>query len=169
MTLKIDGSTADRQSTLMISAKVLTGELPACWALLETTGDKTSSGWSVYGLGDFNEDQLPQVEAGDHLIQVTFSEVGDVLPFIVELLEWGNGEDYPLLMETWAYKGERRWHPWEDLTKYGGCGRIRPPEGARLLGVDDPMAAIAAGLAESANKETLSIDRALSSLFSEFD
>ncbi|WGX97259.1 hypothetical protein [Nocardioides sp. L-11A] len=118
MTLQVGGSRPDRGSTLHISAKVFAGEVAEGWALLEESAVSGVSGWSVYGPGDFSESRLPVLEGDDHFREVSFEAAAGVLPGVLDLLDWGNGE-FPLLMQAWVYKGARKWMPWEDSTKYG--------------------------------------------------
>jgi hypothetical protein len=117
MTLKLDGTRPDLESTLRVSADVLNGHADAAWALLEETGDDGSSGWSVFGLGDYSDQRLPVFDDGEDVATVTFSEAREALPAVPDLLDWGNGE-FPPLMEAWLHQGRWKWMPWEDFTKY---------------------------------------------------
>jgi len=107
----------ERNSTLRISAKVFAGEVAEGWALLEERSVQGVSGWSIYGPGDFSADALPVLDGDDEFREVAFDDAVGVLPGVLDLLDWGNGE-FPLLMEAWVYKGARRWMPWEDFTRY---------------------------------------------------
>lgn len=117
MTLKADGTRPDLQSSVLISANVLRGGTDAGWALLEEASDEGVSGWTVYGPGEFSESYLPFPEEDDELLLASFEDVGAVLPHVLDLLEWGNGE-FPLLMQAWLHKGARKWMPWEDFSRY---------------------------------------------------
>jgi hypothetical protein len=117
VTLKADGTRPDPQSMLRISAKVLNQDVDPGWALLEETSDTTFCGWTVYGPGDFSENCLPSLDDDDELLVRSFDDVGKVLPGILDLLDWGNGE-FPLLMQAWIHKGVRKWMPWEDFSQW---------------------------------------------------
>ena len=117
MTLQVGGTRPSGASTLLIAGKVFAGEVAEGWALLEESTASGVSGWSVYGPGDFSEDRLPVLEGGDEFREVSFGAADEVLPGILDLLDWGNGE-FPLLMQAWTYQGARKWMPWEDSTKY---------------------------------------------------
>ncbi len=119
MTLKADGTRPVARSTLRIAAKVLSAEIEPGWALLEATADEQFSGWTIYGPGDFTYERLPEIGEDDELAEVSFSDAGRLLPEVRELHDRGNGE-FPLLMQFWAYQGERKWMPWEDFSKYRG-------------------------------------------------
>jgi len=121
MTVKADGTRPGGQSTLRIAASVLVGAVEPGWALLEDTADERFSGWTIYGPGDFTNERLPEVGEDDQLVEVSFSEVERVLPEARDLHDWGNGH-FPLLMESWVHRGERKWVPWEDFSKYGEPG-----------------------------------------------
>jgi hypothetical protein len=120
VTLKADGTRPDLQSVLRISASVFDGRVEAGWAVLEESSDPAFSGWTVHGPGEYSEDRMPSVD-GDEYVEQTFEQVGGVLPDILDLLDWGNGE-FPLLMQSWTHNGIRKWMPWEDFSKYAALG-----------------------------------------------
>lgn len=65
------------------------------------------------------DDIRAEIGEDDELAEVSFSDAGRLLPEVRELHDRGNGE-FPLLMQFWAYQGERKWMPWEDFSKYRG-------------------------------------------------
>ncbi len=116
MTLKADGRRPGVRGIVRISVPVLAGQVEPGWAVLNETTAADFSGWTVVGPGEYSESELPAVDGAD-FVEQTFEQAERLIPGIVDLLDWGNGE-FPLLMQAWTHQGVRRWMPWEDFSKY---------------------------------------------------
>lgn len=105
----------ERNSTLQISAKVFVGEVAEGWARLRRVRSKEFPAGASTGRAISLETSCLALDGDDEFREAAFEAAAGVLPGVLDLLDWGNGE-FPLLMQAWVHNGARKWMPWEDFT-----------------------------------------------------